>query len=126
MTEQMRVNVSNTELGNVEISEDVIEVIAGICASEVDGVFAMQGNFTTGVAERLGVKSHSKGVKVELTDEGILLDLYVVLNNGASIPVVAAKLQESIRQTIKNMTALEVSEINVHIVGIRMEDDLIT
>jgi len=126
MTEQMRVNVSNTDLGKVEISQDVIEVIASICASEVAGVFAMQGNFTTGVAERLGVKNHRKGVKVEFTDDGIMMDLFVVLKSGVSIPKVAATLQENIRQTLKTMTALEISEINVHVVGIEMEDGTIS
>jgi uncharacterized alkaline shock family protein YloU len=108
-------------LGTVEIAPEVIEVITGIAASEVDGLSSMRGNFASGVVERLGKKSHSKGVKVELTENGILVDLYVVLNFGVSIPEVAQKLQINIRQTIKNMTALDIDEINVHVVGVQME-----
>lgn len=122
MSEQPLLNVSDdTGLGKVEIAPEVIEVITGIAATEVDGLFAMRGNFATGVVERFGKKAHSKGVKVELTETGILIDLYVVLNFGVSIPQVAEKLQTNIRQTLKNMTALEIDEINIHVVGIQMD-----
>lgn len=123
MNEQPLLNVDgDTSLGKVEIAPEVIEIIAGIAASEVDGLFAMRGNFASGVAERFGRATHSKGVKVELTDNGILIDIYVILYYGVSIPQVAQELQSSIRQTIKNMTALEIDEINIHVVGIQMDN----
>lgn len=122
MTEQSLLNVSNNmELGKVEISPEVIEVITGIAASEIEGLSSMRGTFATDVVEKFGKKSHSKGVKVELTEGGIIIDLFVVLNFGVSIPKVAQELQSNIRQTLKNMTALEVEEVNVHVVGIQME-----
>ncbi|SES82777.1 Uncharacterized conserved protein YloU, alkaline shock protein (Asp23) family [Oceanobacillus limi] len=124
MADQPLVNVSeNTGLGTVEIAPEVIEVITGIAASEVDGLYTMRGNFASGVVERLGKKTHSKGVKVELTENGIVIDLFVVLNFGVSIPKVAQKLQENIRQTLKTMTALEIAEINVHVVGVQMDKE---
>ncbi|MEN2766027.1 Asp23/Gls24 family envelope stress response protein [Ornithinibacillus xuwenensis] len=124
MADQSLVNVSdNSGLGKVEIAPEVIEVIAGIAASEVDGLSTMRGNFATGVVEKFGKKSHSKGVKVELTDEGILIDLFVVLKFGVSIPEVAQKIQANIRQTLKNMTSLEIAEVNVHVVGVQMEKE---
>lgn len=117
-------NVSDdTGLGKVEIAPEVIEVITGIAASEVDGISSMRGNFASDVVERFGRKSHSKGVKVELTNHEIIIDLYVVIDFGVSIPKVAEKLQTNIRQTLINMLALEVSEINVHVVGIQMEQE---
>jgi uncharacterized alkaline shock family protein YloU len=122
MTEAYSLNVSDdTGLGNVEIAPEVIEVIAGIAASEVEGIAAMRGNFATGVVEKFGKKSHTKGVKVELTENGILIDLYAVPHFGISIPKVAQQLQTNIRQTLKNMTALEIAEINVHVVGIQID-----
>ncbi|WP_042145869.1 Asp23/Gls24 family envelope stress response protein [Paucisalibacillus sp. EB02] len=125
MADQSLVNMSeNTGLGKVEIAPEVIEVIAGIAASEVEGLANMRGNFATGVVERFGKKSHSKGVKVELTDEGILIDLFVVLEFGVSIPEVAQKIQANIRQTLKNMTSLEISEVNIHVVGLQMEKEV--
>ncbi|GAB4073495.1 fatty acid biosynthesis protein YqhY [Barrientosiimonas marina] len=122
MSEQPLVNVSDDlTLGVVEIAPEVIEVIAGISASEVTGVSSMRGNFATDVVERFGKKAHSKGVKVDLTENGILIDLFVVLNFGVTIPNVAKQLQDNIRQTLKNMTNLDIAEINVHVVGIQME-----
>ncbi|GAB3791445.1 Asp23/Gls24 family envelope stress response protein [Virgibacillus kimchii] len=123
MNEQPLLNVDgDTSLGKVEIAPEVIEVITGIAAAEVDGLFAMRGTFASGVAERFGRTTHSKGVKVELTEKGILIDLFVILYYGVSIPKIAQELQSSIRQTIKNMTALEIDEINVHVVGIQMDN----
>ncbi|WP_084821862.1 Asp23/Gls24 family envelope stress response protein [Bacillus sp. SA1-12] len=108
-------------LGKVEIAPEVIEVIAGIAASEIEGVASMRGNFAAGVVERLGKKNHGKGVKVELAEEGIIIDVYCVMIFGVSIPTVAQKIQDNIRQALLNMTALEVNEVNIHVVGVQFE-----
>ncbi|UOR12346.1 Asp23/Gls24 family envelope stress response protein [Halobacillus amylolyticus] len=122
MSEKQLLNVTEgSTLGNVEIAPEVIEVIAGIAVSEVAGVASMRGNFASGVVERLGKKNHGKGVKVELTEEGILIEAFVVMDYGISIPDTAKKIQDNTRQALKNMTALEIKEINVHIVGVQME-----
>ncbi|QFT89741.1 Alkaline shock protein 23 [Bacillus sp. THAF10] len=112
---------NNNSLGKVEIAPEVIEVIAGIAASEVDGVSQMRGNFAAGVAERLGKKNHGKGVKVDLSEEGIKVDVFCVMQFGISIPTVAQKVQDNIRQALLNMTALEVAEVNIHVVGVQFE-----
>ena len=117
----LEMNQDNNGRGKVEIAPEVIEVIASIAASEVDGVAQMRGNFATGVVERLGKKNHGKGVKVELSETGIKVDVYCVMKFGVSIPVVAQKIQDNIRQTLLNMTALEAEEINIHIVGVQFE-----
>ena len=78
-------------MGEVEIAPEVIEVIAGIAASEIEGVAGMRGNFAAGVVERLGKKNHGKGVKVELTESGIKVDIYCMMKFGVSIPTVAGK-----------------------------------
>ncbi len=117
----LEMNQENNGLGKVEIAPEVIEVIAGIAASEVDGVSQMRGNFASGVVERLGKKNHGKGVKVELSDDGIKVDVYCVLRFGLSIPAVAQEIQDNIRQALLNMTALEPVEVNIHIVGIQFE-----
>jgi len=108
-------------LGKIEIAPEVIEVIAGIAASEVEGVAGMRGNFAAGVVERLGKKNHGKGVKVELTETGIRVDVYCLMKFGVSIPAVAGKIQDNIRQALLNMTALEAEEVNIHVVGIQFE-----
>ncbi|WP_102027067.1 Asp23/Gls24 family envelope stress response protein [Salirhabdus sp. Marseille-P4669] len=122
MPENELLNVSeDTSLGKVEIAPEVIEVIAGIAASEISGVAQMRGSFATNVTERFGKKNHGKGVKVELSSDGIKIDVYVVLNYGLSIPTVAQAIQDNIRQALLNMTALKINEVNVHVVGVQME-----
>lgn len=112
----------NIGQGRVEIAPEVIEVIAGIAASEVEGVAGMRGNFASGVVERLGKKNHGKGVKVELAESGIKVDVYCVMKFGVSIPTVAGKIQDNIRQALTNMTALDAEEVNIHVVGIQFEN----
>ncbi|WP_226035057.1 Asp23/Gls24 family envelope stress response protein [Aquibacillus saliphilus] len=122
MSENSLLKVSeDSNLGRVEIAPEVIEVIAGIATTEITGVSAMRGNFASGVVERLGKKSHGKGIKVELTETGVLIDVFVVLDYGITIPEIAQKIQTNIRQALMNMTALEIDEINIHVVGVHME-----
>lgn len=110
-----------SELGKVEISPEVIEVIAGIAASEVDGVATMRGTFATDVAEKLGRKNHGKGVKVELAEDGITVDVSVVITYGISVPEVAKIIQTNIKQALQTMTAIELTAVNVHVVGVQFE-----
>ncbi|MFJ7746125.1 Asp23/Gls24 family envelope stress response protein [Peribacillus sp. NPDC097295] len=112
----------NSGLGKVEIAPEVIEVIAGIAASEVEGVAHMRGNFATGVVEKLGKKNHGKGVKVDLTGETIKVDLYCVMKFGVSIPKIAQEVQDNIREALLNMTAIDAGEVNIHVVGIAFEN----
>lgn len=114
-------NHDENGLGKVEIAPEVIEVIAGIAASEIEGVSSMRGNFAAGVVERLGKKNHGKGVKVELSEEGIVIDVYCVMIFGVSIPKVAQNIQDNIRQALLNMTALDINEVNIHVVGIQFD-----
>jgi uncharacterized alkaline shock family protein YloU len=111
----------DTGLGKVEISPEVLEVIASLAASEVAGVASMRGSFATGVAERIGRKNYGKGVRVDLGEEGITIDVQLHMIFGVSIPEVAQQVQENIAQTLRTMTALEVKAINVHVVGIDFE-----
>jgi len=117
----LEMNHDENGLGKIEIAPEVIEVIAGIAASEVEGIAQMRGSFASGVVERLGRKNHGKGVKVELTDESMKVDVYCVVNFGISIPAVAQKVQDSIRQALLNMTSLEADEVNVHVVGVQFD-----
>lgn len=113
----------HSQFGKVEISPEVIEIIAGIAASEIDGVGMLRGNFASGVAERLGRKSsHGKGVKVDLGDNGLKIEVYVITNYGVAIPEVCKKIQENIVQTLKNMTAIHVLSVDVHVVGVHFEE----
>ncbi|TWT26127.1 Asp23/Gls24 family envelope stress response protein [Planomicrobium sp. CPCC 101110] len=109
------------DLGNIQVAPEVLEIIASIAASDIEGVASMRGNFTSGVAERLGKKVHGKGVKTELAGDGLAIDIYCVVNYGVSIPQTALKIQEQVRQTLLNMTSLQTQEVNVHITGVQFE-----
>ncbi len=110
------------ELGQIEVAPEVIEVIAGIATTEIDGVAATRGNFASGVAERFGKKVHSKGVKAAISEDGqIVIDVYCSVKYGYSIPKVAKEVQTSIRQAIFNMTSIDTNEVNVHITAIQFE-----
>ncbi|RHW38472.1 Asp23/Gls24 family envelope stress response protein [Lysinibacillus yapensis] len=111
------------ELGQIEVAPEVIEVIAGIATTEIEGVAATIGNFASGVAERLGKKVHSKGVKATIGEEGqIVIDVYCSVKYGYSIPKVAKEVQSVIRQAIFNMTSIDTNEVNVHITAIQFEN----
>ena len=109
------------DLGKIEVAPEVLEVIAGIATTDVEGVAGTRGSFASGVVERLGKKVHGKGIKTELTNEGLFVEIYCTVKYGASIPKVAKEVQNQVRQAILNMTSLETQEINVHITGVQFE-----
>ena len=111
------------ELGQIEVVPEVIEVIAGIAVTEVEGVAGTRGNFAAGVVERFGKKVHSKGVKSAMSEDGkIIIDVFCSVKYGYAIPKVAKDIQVGIRQAILNMTAIETSEVNVHITGVQFDN----
>lgn len=116
----MAKDVFGTEdsIGEVQIASEVITAIAGISASEVKGIESMVGGGIDDLAGKLGVKNHSKGVKVEVVDNKATLDLAVNVRFGYSIPKVSERVQEKASQAIKNMTGLEVEKVNVRVAGI--------
>lgn len=108
--------------GSVRISDDVIAIIAGLAASEVDGVAGMSGSGIGSVAEMLGKKNLAKGVKVQVGDKQAVIDAYIIVEHGAKIPQVAEAVQANVRQTVESMTGLEVVEVNVFIQGVHFVD----
>ena len=112
-------------VGNIKISVDVVSTIAGIAATEVEGVAEMYSSFAGGIAERLGAKKNtSKGVKVEMNGENAAIDLYIVVNYGVRIPELAWEIQENVKKNVESMTGLEVSKVNIHIEGVKFEKEV--
>ncbi|MFC4738081.1 Asp23/Gls24 family envelope stress response protein [Bacillus daqingensis] len=126
MAENHTVKIADykNELGTVEISPEVVEIIAGLAAAEVEGVDHLHGNFAAGVAEKLGRKSLSKGIKVDMNGENVTIDVYIVTKYGHSIPEVGGRVQENIVQTLKTMTALEAQNVHIHVTGVQFETKL--
>ncbi|AZP05498.1 Asp23/Gls24 family envelope stress response protein [Jeotgalibaca ciconiae] len=108
----------NTTLGKIEIAPEVLEVISGVATHEVEGVYAMQGSFKSGVNELLGRSAHNKGVHLEIDENGLSVDIYCFIKYGASVPQVAMEIQQKVKEQILFMSDLEVSMVNVHVVGL--------
>lgn len=109
------------KIGEVQIADEVVAIIAGLAATEVDGVDSMAGNITNELVGKLGMKNLSKGVKVTVTEEHVSVDLSLNMKYGFSIPSVSEKVQERVKTAIENMTGLMVLEVNVKIAGVNME-----
>ncbi|MCL5047074.1 MAG: Asp23/Gls24 family envelope stress response protein [Actinobacteria bacterium] len=108
--------------GNVKIADEVVGVIAGIAATEVDGVAGMSGGIVGGITEILGKKNFSKGVKVEVGETQAAIDIFLVIDYGAKIPEIAQKVQENVKRAVESMTGLEVVEVNIHVQGVAFSD----
>ena len=109
------------KLGEVRIADEVVAIIAGLAATEVEGVAAMAGNITNELISKLGMKNLSKGVKVLVTDRNVDVDLALNIEYGYSIMKVSEKVQEKVKAAIENMTGLEVSMVNIRIASVNME-----
>ncbi len=111
----------DNSIGSVQIADDVVAVIAGLAATEVDGVSAMAGNITNELMSKVGYKSLTKGVKVEIKDRKVKTELAVTMDYGYNIPATSSKVQEKVKSTIENMTGLEVTDVNIRIAGVDMQ-----
>lgn len=111
-------NAGDQAQGQIRVAPRVLELVAGIAAAQVDGVAKMHGSFTNSVSEMLGRSDYRRGVKLINHEDGLSLEVGVYVNYGASVPTVAAQIQEKIKQQVALMTNLEVQEVNVHVQGI--------
>lgn len=114
----------NNALGTIRIADEVVSIIAGLAATEVDGVVGMSGGIAGGIAEILGRKNFSKGVKVEVGEKEAAIDLYIIVKYGSRIPDVALNVQEGVKSAIENMTGLSTVEVNVHVQGVGFPEDV--
>lgn len=117
--------IINEGENNIEISNDVVAVIAGMAASEVSGVSEMAGGFAGGISEVLsGKKNLAKGIKVEILDnKEVRIDVNIIVEYGARIPDVAFEIQKRVKKSVENMTGLNVLEVNVHVQGVSTVHD---
>ena len=113
----------NGNLGEVRISHEVIAIIAGLAATEVEGVSSMAGNITNELVGKLGMRNLSKGIRIEIMEGSI--EVYIAINiaYGYSIPEVSAKVQERVKTAIENMTGLTISVVNVRIAAVDMASE---
>lgn len=111
----------NGSVGEVQIADEVVAIIAGLAATEVEGVSSMAGNITNELVGKLGMKNLSKGIRVEVLEGVVSVDVALHMKYGYNIPEVSAKVQERVKNAIENMTGLSVSDVNVRIAGVDIE-----
>ena len=107
--------LSEQSHGTIKIADEVVSIIAGLATIEVPGVAGMSGGFVGGIAEILGKRNLSKGVKVAVGDRETAIDLYIITEYGVNIPDVAKQAQNNVKTAIENMTGLDVVQVNVHV-----------
>lgn len=106
------------ELGTINIADEVIAIIAGMSAVEIEGIYSMSGGFAGSLANMLGRKNLSRGVKVDIEENEARINLYILIKYGSSIPDIAWKIQDNVKNTVEGMTGLKVTEVNVHVQGV--------
>ena len=111
---------ADESLGEVKIADEVVAMIAGLAAMEVEGVASMAGNATRELISKLGMKSLSKGVKVDVLEGVVTVSLSLNLKYNYSIMDVSAKVQEKVKNAVENMTGLEVADVNIKVAGVEM------
>ena len=134
MSEENKVNEDNkgevveleeeikSENDGIQISNDVVAVIAGVAVSEVQGVAGMAGGFAGGISEVFsGKKNLAKGIKADINDGKAKLDVNIIVEYGSRIPDVAFEIQNRVKKAVENMTGLVVEEVNVHVQGVNTD-----
>ena len=111
------------DVGQVQIADEVVAIIAGLAATEVDGVASMAGNITNELVSKLGMKNLSRGVKVTVLEGVVTVDLNLNIEYGKNILETSKKVQEKVKSSIENMTGLEVADVNIHIASVDMENE---
>ena len=110
-------NVEKTD--TIQVSDEVVAVIAGMTVAEVSGVAEMAGGFAGGISEVFsGKKNMAKGIKVEINEKSVVIDVNIIVEYGSRIPDVAFEIQKRIKASVENMTGLNVEQVNVHVQGV--------
>ena len=105
-------------MGSVKIADDVVAMIAALADTEVDGVSSMNGNVTHELLNKIGYNNLTRGVKVEVFNKCVKVDLAIIIEYGFNIPATSKKVQEKVKNAIESMTGLEVTDVNVRIAGV--------
>ena len=107
------------DIGEVRVADEVVAIIAGLAPTEVDG---MAGNITNELVSKLGMKNLSKGVKVHVGEQDVVVNLALNIKYGCEIPKVSSAVQDKVKTAIETMTGLDVSEVNIKIAGVNIDN----
>ena len=107
--------------GSINISEEVIAGMVRNAALEVEGVAGLANTAGAEISELLGIRTLSKGVKVQFSDGKVVVDTIITVSYGSSVMKVARAVQEKVLAAVQATTGLEQVEVNVHVTGIAFE-----
>ena len=110
--------------GKVNIVDDVIGVIGSIAAAEIEGIKALSGTFSEEMMEIVGKKNFNKGIRVEMEDNIVQIDLSVIVDYGTKIHEVARLVQDNVKLAIESMTGFEVRAVNVFVESINTKKEV--
>ncbi len=119
MAEIKSTEAQQNEVGNVSFANDVLAIIAGLAATEIEGVAGMSGGLAGGIAEMLGRKNLAKGIKISISDKVITVDINMIVTYGYKLHEVSRKVQANVVKAIETMTGLAVDKVNINVLGIQ-------
>ena len=117
------VKLNENPNGTVSFATEVVATIAGLAATEVDGVASMISP-SAGLADMFSRKSNrnlTKGVRIDLVDNRVSVDITITVDYGSPVPDVARNIQENVKKAIETMSGLDVKNVDVHVTGISFE-----
>lgn len=115
--------LENGNMGQVQIADEVVAIIAGLAATETEGVASMAGNITNELVSKLGKKSLSKGIRVKVEDGIVNVNVALNIAYGYSVPKTCKKVQEKVKAAIENMTGLEVEKVDIQIANVSISKE---
>jgi uncharacterized alkaline shock family protein YloU len=110
-----------TEIGRINLSEDVIATMAGVATTECYGIVGMAGSrLKDGIAELLGRENLARGVQVTLDEDSVEIDLHIVVGYGTRISEIGRNVTTQVRYVIESFTGLQVRGVHIHVEGVKM------
>jgi len=119
--QELEAGETTNAYGSIKIAEEAVASIVSLAAAQIKGVAAMSGSMASGLTEKLGKKNLTKGVKVEITEQDVVVALNIFVEYGVKIPKLALEIQNEVRDTVQTMTGLKVKEVNIYVQGISFE-----
>jgi uncharacterized alkaline shock family protein YloU len=113
---------SSHELGTIQIAPEVLETIAALASMEIDGVAELSGGIVGGISDLLGMKSLTRGIKVQIGTNETIIDVSIAIQYGYRIPDVSRQIQNSVQQAIYNMTGIHVTAVHIHIESVQINE----
>lgn len=120
---QLENSPDTDDMGAIKVADEVLSIVAGLAASEVNGVYGMSGGIREGLTDMLGKQNFSKGIKVYTEGHTVRVEVHVIITYGFNIPDVAIKLQEKVKEAVENMTGYEVTGVDIYVEGVKKKKE---